>query len=124
MNDLFLLWVALISASFLVIGHCLALYAAYRVLPEIERRLYNCKIVTDAIRFWGPYSHPGRMYRYSMISLVLTSPRLLHKHGLIDLEQVRSLSVKHRRWISIPSRIGGIGLITMVTALALTGRLW
>lgn len=124
MSDVFLLCVALVSAGFLLIGHCLALYAAYRVLPQIEQQLYNCKIVTDAKRFWGPYSHPGKMYRYSMISLVLTSPGLLHKHGLIDLEQVRNLSVNHRRWITIPSRIGGIGLVTMLAALALAGRLW
>jgi hypothetical protein len=124
MNDVFLLWVAVVSAGCLLLGHLLALYAAYFVLPEIEEHLSNCKLITDAKRFWGEYSHPGKIYRYSMTRLVLTSPRLLDKHGLIDLDQVSKLPIRLKRWIRVPSRFGGIGLFTMLGAMALLGKLW
>lgn len=124
MNDIFVLCVAVISAGFLLAGHLLALYAAYFVLPEIEEQLSDCKLITDAKALWGKYSHPGKMYRYSMASLVLTSPRLLHKHGLIDVDQANNLSLRLRRWIYIPSRLGGAGLVTLLIAMALAGRLW
>jgi len=124
MNDLILLWVAVLSAGLLLIGYLLGLYAAYFVLPEIEEHLSNCKLITDAKKFWGEFSHPGKMYRYSMTSLVLTSPRLLDKHGLIDLDQVSNLPARLKRWIRVPSRLGGFGLFTMLGAMALLGRLW
>lgn len=124
MNDVFLLWVAVVSAGILIIGHLLALYAAYFVLPEIEAQLSHCKLITDARAFWGEYSHAGKMYRYSMTSLVLMCPRLLAKHGLADLDQVSNISVRLRRWIYMPSRLGGVGLVTMLVAMALSGKLW
>lgn len=36
MNDLILLWVAVVSAGLLLIGYLLGLYAAYFVLPELR----------------------------------------------------------------------------------------
>nr|GEW53104.1 hypothetical protein [Tanacetum cinerariifolium] len=104
---------AVVSASFLLIGHLLAIYAAYCVLPEIEAQLSRCKLIMDAKSFWGEYSHAGKMYRYSMASMVLTCPRLLDKHGLADLDQVNNMPERLRRWIYMPSRIGGGGLVEL-----------
>lgn len=107
-----------------LIGFLFMLYAAYFVLPEIEEQLSNRKLITDAKAFWGSYSHPGKMYRYSMLRLVLTSPRLLERKGMIDVEQVNSLSTRHRRWIRLPFRYTGVGCFTLFLAAALLGELW
>lgn len=115
------MWTGITAAVVQLIGFLFMLYAAYFILPEIERHLYSCKLVTDAKKFWGPYSHAGRMYRYSMLRLVLTSSRLLERKGLIDVEQVNSLSLRHRRWVCLPMRLTGVGFFGMLTVGGLLG---
>jgi hypothetical protein len=115
------MWTGSAAAVVQLIGFLFMLYAAYFILPEIERHLYSCKLVTDAKKFWGPYSHAGKMYRYSMLRLVLGSPLLLERKGLIDVEQVNSLSLRHRRWVYLPMRFTGVGCCGVLTVGALLG---
>jgi len=97
LNEAFLNWALVVSVGVLLVGYLLMLYAAYFILPEIEKQLLNCKIVTDAKAFLGPYTHFGKMYRYSNLRLLLTSTRLLESKGMIDVQQVSELSRRHRR---------------------------
>jgi hypothetical protein len=122
MNDVLLGWALIVSCGVLIMGYLLMLYAAYVVLPDIEQALDKCTWITGAKTFWGKYSHPGKMYRYAMLSLVLTSTRLLEKRGLIDVNQVNSLCAKHRRWINLPTRIAGVGFFGAAVAMALYGK--
>lgn len=124
MNDFFWGIVLLVSCAVLIIGYSLMVYAAYFVLPEVEERLSNCKLIRDTKSFVGNLGHFGRMYRYSMAGMVFTSTLLLSRKGMVDIDEVRGVSAWHRRWMCLPMRIAGVGFVTAMIATALRGEIW
>jgi hypothetical protein len=124
MNDFFLVVALLVPCAMLLIGYLLMVYAAYFVLPEVEGRLKNCKLITDTQKYVGNIGHVGRMYRYAMAGMVFTSTRFLLKNGMIDIDEVSKISLRHRRWMCLPSWLAGTGFFSTMTFAALRGHLW
>jgi hypothetical protein len=124
MNDFFLGVVLLVSCAVLIIGYLLMVYAAYLILPEVEGRLSNCKLIRDTKAYVGNLGHFGRMYRYCMAGMVFTSTSLLLTKGMVDIDEVRGISARHRRWMCLPMRLGGVGFVFMMISAALRGDLW
>ena len=105
MNKDFLRWFLLVDVLILIPSYLVSLYVQWKIVPVVEQQLSNCKLVTDAKAFWGPGIH-GWSHRYVMVNLALTSTRLLERKGLIDINEVNSISKPHRRWICIPMQVG------------------
>lgn len=124
MNNFFWGIVLLVSCGVLIAGYLLMLYAAYFVLPKVEEELQNCKLIKDTKAFVGDRKHFGRMLRYSMASMVFTSTRLLLEKGWADIDDVKKVSIGHRRWMCLPLRVVVIGGVAALIATALRGDLW
>lgn len=124
MNKIFLVGVLLVPCVLLIVGYLLMIYAAYFVLPEVEARLKNCKLVSDTKALVGDRRHLGRMFRYSMAGMVFTSTRLLLSKGMVDSNEVSQISARHRRWMCLPSRLAGVGFFSTMGVAALCGYLW
>jgi len=124
MSDELLKWMVVGSGITVVVSFWVDVYAEFFVLEKVEAQLMNCTVVTDAKRRWDDKGYIGRRRRSVAVNLALTSTRLLSKHGMVDVDQVRGISVSQRRWMCIPLRVAATGLVTGSVALALLGRLW
>jgi hypothetical protein len=124
MNDGILGWLIVISTIVIILDFFATLYVKLYILPKVEAQLKNCKIVTDAVAFWGTSSLAGKSYRYAMVNFALTSAKSLSKKGLVDMDEVNSVSLSHRRWICIPMQVFCVSMGTAMISLALLGKLW
>ncbi|MCS3470476.1 hypothetical protein M2401_004229 [Pseudomonas sp. JUb42] len=124
MNDGILGWLIVISTIVIILDFFATLYVKLYILPKVEAQLKNCKIVTDAVAFWGTSSLAGKSYRYAMVNFALTSAKSLSKKGLVDMDEVNSVSLSHRRWICIPMHVFCVSMGTAMISLALLGKLW
>jgi hypothetical protein len=124
MTDGILGWLIVISTIVIILVFFAILYAEHYILPKVEAQLTNCKIVTDAIAFWGTTGLAGRGYRYAMVNFALTSTKSLSEKGMVDIDEVNSVSLSHRRWICIPMHVFCVSMGTAMICLALLGKLW
>ena len=124
MNDGLLGGVVIVSGVISVVSFCLDVYVKYVILPEVEERLKNCRIVIDAKRCWDNAGFVGRRYRLVAVNLALTSTELMRQKSLVDIKDVASISSHQRRWICIPERVAITSFIAGITALAVLGKLW
>jgi hypothetical protein len=124
MNDGILGWLIVVSTIVIILDFFATLYVKLYILPKVEAQLKNCKIVTDAVAFWGTSSLAGKSYRYAMVNFALTSAKSLSKKGLVDMDEVNSVSLSHRRWICIPMHVFCVSMGTAMISLALLGKLW
>lgn len=124
MNERTLEWVVFGSGVLVVLSFWINVYVKYSILPEVERRLQNCAIVADSKARWGNSGFLGRSHRLVMVNLALTSTSLLHRKGMVDIDEISHISVAHRRWICIPMNLALAGFIGGFGGLALLGKLW
>jgi hypothetical protein len=123
MNDGLLGWAALVSGFAMLLSCFATIYVGHFILAKIEDQLKGCKVVTDAKVFWGNTGYVGKTQRYAMVYLALTATRRLSEKGMVDIDEVNRISIKSRRWICLPVRIGVPSFIIMCLALALLGKL-
>lgn len=119
-----LAWVVFVCGAVIILDFFVTLYVKLYILPKVEAQLKNCKIVTDAVAFWGTSSLAGKSYRYAMVNFALTSTKSLSEKGLVDIDEVNSVSLSHRRWICIPMHVFCVSMGTAMICLALLGKLW
>lgn len=124
MNDGILGWLIVVSTFMIILDFFVTLYVKLYILPKVEAQLKNCKIVTDAVAFWGTSSLAGKSYRYAMVNFALTSAKSLSKKGLVDIDEINSVSLRDRRWICIPMQVFCVSMGTAMISLALLGKLW
>jgi len=124
MNERTLEWVVFGAGVLVVLSFWINVYVKYYILPEVEERLQNCSIVVDSKARWCNSGFLGRSHRLVMVNLALTSTALLHRKGMVNIDEVSSISKTHRRWICIPMNLALVGFIGGFGGLALLGKLW
>jgi len=124
MNERTLEWIVFVSGVLVVLSFWINVYVKYYILPEVEKRLQNCSIVVDSKARWGNSGFFGRSHRLVMVNLALTSTSLLHRRGMVNIDEVNRISRTHRRWICIPMNMALVGFIGGFGGLALLGKLW
>ncbi|WP_426143385.1 hypothetical protein [Pseudomonas sp. DWP3-1-2] len=123
MNKEFLTWVVLAS-SFSIILNCLVmLYVDHFILPKVEDQLKNCKLVASARAFWGLTGKIGKIQRSAMVYLALTSTLRLSEKGMVDIDEVRRVSRRDRRWICIPMWVFIVSMSSGMIAMTLLRKL-
>lgn len=123
MSEVFLKWIVVVSGVCVVVSFWVDVYVEYFVLEKVEKQLMNCTVVTDAKRLWDDRGYLGRRRRSVAVNLALTSTGLLSKHGMVDVDQVRSISAGQRRWMCMPMRVGVTSLFVGAIAMAILDRL-
>jgi len=111
MSDELLRWILLVDVLVLLIpSYLISIYVDHTILPQVEAQLGNCRIIADTRAFWGTTSRFARSQRLIAVNLALTSTGRLAKSGWVDVQEVRGISAANRRWIVIPTHVGGLSI--------------
>lgn len=103
---------------FFLVDVVVFLWVGFFKLEQIEDALGNSKLNIDAKRLGSNLGLLGRQYRLSTTVSALLFTNMYVRKGLVDLDDVKNMPTRLKRWILIPFVTGG-ALLSFVFVLVL-----
>jgi len=99
------------------------LWVGFFKLEQIEDALGNSKLNIDAKRLGSNLGLLGRQYRLSTTVSALLFTNMYVRKGLVDLDDVKNMPTRLKRWILIPFVTGGALLSFVFVLMLVAGKI-
>ncbi|WP_407315945.1 hypothetical protein [Pseudomonas sp. nanlin1] len=105
--------VALLILAPMALAMVAQCYVAHKYTERFESLLIHCAFITNNKNAFQHRGLPGKLMRTGLISLVLATPKIFVRRGLIDVREVQRFPLRSKQLL-----VGLLGIhVVLFTAL-------